>query len=129
LTTLELQYALTIEIGDSDLDKENLPQLKDIVSVCAGLVTIDKESGIIRLVHYTTQEYFEQTQEQWFPDTQTTTTTICVTYLAFSEFESGICYNDEEFEQRLQLNPLYDYAAHYWGHILERLQLYVKKMF
>lgn len=56
LTTLELQHALAVEIGQSSLDEDNLPEIDDVVSVCAGLVTIDEGSGIIRLVHYTTQE-------------------------------------------------------------------------
>ena len=60
LTTSELQHALATQVGDSKLDKDNLSDVEDIVSVCAGLVTIDDESGIIRLVHYTTQEYFEE---------------------------------------------------------------------
>ncbi|KAL5331136.1 hypothetical protein ACEPPN_000665 [Leptodophora sp. 'Broadleaf-Isolate-01'] len=116
LTTSELEQALAVEISESQLDIENLCRAEDIVSVCAGLVTIDNESGIIRLVHYTTQEYFERTQKRWFPNAETEITIICVTYLSFSEFESGICQNDEEFEKRLQLNKLYDYATHNWGH-------------
>ncbi|KAH7231610.1 nucleoside phosphorylase domain-containing protein [Fusarium redolens] len=56
LTTSELQHALAVEAGKSELDEDNIPQIEDLVSVCAGLVTVDKESGIIRLVHYTTQE-------------------------------------------------------------------------
>ena len=116
LTITELQHALGVEVGESKLDEENLSQVEDIVSVCAGLVTIDEESGIIRLVHYTTQEYFERMQSQWFPNAQTNITIICVSYLSFDRFESGICQNDEEFEQRLQLNKFYDYAAHNWGH-------------
>lgn len=116
LTTLELQHALAIEVGDSELDEENLPHIEDMVSVCAGLVTIDKESEIIRLVHYTTQEYFERTQRQWFPNTQADITTVCVTYLSLDDFESGICQNDDEFEKRLQSKNLYNYAAHNWGH-------------
>jgi len=116
LTILELQHALAIEISDSELDEENLPQVEDMVSVCAGLVTIDEESGIIRLVHYTTQEYFERTQKCWFPNAETEITKICVTYLSFNEFKGGICQNDEEFEKRLQINKLYDYATHNWGH-------------
>jgi ankyrin repeat protein len=116
LTILELQHALAIEIGDSKLDEENLPQIEDMVSVCAGLVTIDEESSIIRLVHYTTQEYFERTQSQWFPKVESEITATCVTYLSFSEFENGICQNDNQFEQRLQSNKLYDYAAHNWGY-------------
>jgi hypothetical protein len=116
LTALELQHALAIKVTDMQLDRNNIRDIEDMVSVCAGLVTIDEESGIIRLVHYTTQEYFERTQSQWFPDAQTNITTICVSYLSFDEFESGICQNDEEFKQRLQSNTLYDYAAHNWGH-------------
>jgi hypothetical protein len=116
LTILELQHALAIEISDSKLDEENLPQVEDMVSVCAGLVTIDEESRIIRLVHYTTQEYFERTQKAWFPNAETDITATCVTYLSFDEFKSGICQEDSEFEQRLQSNKLYDYAAHNWGH-------------
>jgi hypothetical protein len=61
LTTSELQHALAVEAGESALNQENLPQIEDMVSVCAGLVTVDKKSGIIRLVHYTTQDYFERT--------------------------------------------------------------------
>ena len=116
LTTSELEQALAVEIGESQLDIENLCRVEDIVSICAGLVTIDEESKIIRLVHYTTQEYFERTQKRWFPNAETEITIICVTYLSFNEFESGICQNDEEFEKRLQLNKLYDYATHNWGH-------------
>src|SRR5258706_11573932 len=116
LTTSELGHVLAVELRESQFDEENLSLIEDMVSVCAGLVTVDKETDIIRLVHYTTQEYFEQTQKSWFPDAEIDIATICVTYLSFSDFESGICQNDKEFEERLQSNPLYDYASHNWGH-------------
>jgi hypothetical protein len=116
LTTLELQHALAVEINESQLDKDNIPQVEDIVSVCAGLVTVDEESSIIRLVHYTTQEYFDRTRGKWFPTADTNIATICVTYLSFDEFESGICQNDEHFEERLRSNQLYNYASHNWGY-------------
>jgi hypothetical protein len=63
LITSELQHALAVNINDAEIDRENLRDIEDIVSVCAGLVTVDKESNVIRLVHYTTQEYFERTQK------------------------------------------------------------------
>jgi hypothetical protein len=87
-----------------------------MVKACAPLATIDKESNIIRLVHYTTQEYFEQTQKRWFPDAETGITNTCVTYLLFDTFNTGVCATDKEFEERLQENALYDYAARNWGH-------------
>ncbi len=60
LTTLELQRALAVEIDDCRLDEDNIEKIERMVSVCVGLVTVDEEGSIIRLVHYTTQEYFEQ---------------------------------------------------------------------
>jgi ankyrin repeat protein len=116
LTTSELEHALTVEIKEPQLDIENLYQVEDIVSVCAGLVTIDKESGIIRLVHYTTQEYFDRTWKTWFPNAEANIAAICATYLSFNEFKTGICQNDDEFEQRLQSHKLYHYASRNWGY-------------
>ena len=115
LSITELQHALSVEVGEAEMDPDNIPLVEDIVSVCAGLVTVDEESSIIRLVHYTTQEYFVRTWKQWFPEAQVDITDICATYLSFSAFESGPCRTDAEFEDRLRLHQLYDYAAHYWG--------------
>jgi hypothetical protein len=36
-----------------------------MISECAGIVTFDRESNIIRLVHYTTEEYFEPRVVAW----------------------------------------------------------------
>jgi hypothetical protein len=124
LATSELQHALAVEVGEPKLDEENLPQIEDVVSVCAGLITVDEESGIIRLVHYTTQEYFKRTRGRWFPNAETDITKVCLTYLSFHAFENGFCQTDAEFEERLRLNKLYDYVTHNWGnHAREALTL------
>ncbi|KAI1356915.1 hypothetical protein F5Y01DRAFT_301082 [Xylaria sp. FL0043] len=112
----ELQHALAVEPGEPELDRENIPEVEDTVSVCAGLVTIDEESGIVRLVHYTTQDYFARTQSKWFPDAQLTIVRACTTYLAYREFASVCAVQDKEFERRLSSYPLYKYAALNWGH-------------
>ena len=91
LATSELQHALAVEVGEPEVDEENLPQIEDMVSVCAGLVTVDEESGIIRLVHYTIQEYFKQIQERWFLNAETDIMKVCITYLLFHAFKSGFC--------------------------------------
>jgi hypothetical protein len=87
-----------------------VPQIEDMVSVYAGLVTVDEESNIIRLVRYNTQKYFERTQRKWFPNAEIDITAICVTYLSFRIFESGFCQTDAEFEKRLRLNQLCSYG-------------------
>jgi ankyrin repeat protein len=116
LSTTELQHALAVRFRTESLDTDYIPSVHVLRSVCAGLVTVDEKSGIVRLAHYTTQEYLERTQIQWFPNAETEITTTCVTYLSFSVFETGFCQSDAEFEKRLRSNPLYDYAAHNWGH-------------
>jgi hypothetical protein len=67
LTVVEIRHALAVEAGDADIDEEALPDKDTLISVCAGLVTVDQESNIIRLVHYTTQEYFERIRMNRFP--------------------------------------------------------------
>jgi hypothetical protein len=96
LTVLELQHALAIEVGKPKPDEENLPDIEDIVSTCAGLVVVDEGSNIIRLVHYTTPEYFERTWNSWFSNAQSDITVACVTYLSYHDFGTGFCLTDKE---------------------------------
>jgi hypothetical protein len=115
LTLNEVQHALAIEPGDTDVDEEALPEEDLLVSVCAGLVTLDRESNIIRLVHHTTQEYFERICMGQFPDAQISITITCLTYVSF-DILAGHCNSDEELKNRLQKYPLLRYAALHWGY-------------
>jgi ankyrin repeat protein len=121
LTTGELCHALAVE-GDKELDQDNIPDVEDVVSVCAGLVTIDKESNIIRLVHYTTQEYFERIREDWNPSAQQEIASTCLNYLCLDTFRSGSCLSDKDFESRVEQYVFLDYAALYWGRHVLRVQ-------
>jgi ankyrin repeat protein len=114
LRELELLHALATK--EIKIDHGDFVQTNDIISACAGLVTIDEESNIVRLVHYTTQQYFNRTQQRWFSDAEAKITRTCVTYLSFDAFESGCCERHYELKKRLESNPLYDYASHHWGH-------------
>lgn len=114
LSTLELRHALAVEPGETLLDEDNLPDIDDIVSVCAGLVITDEESGIIRLVHYTTQDYFERTRQGWFQNARDDIAQACNTYLSFEVFKAGSC-NERDYEDRLTQNPFFDYAAMHWA--------------
>jgi hypothetical protein len=87
-----------------------------MVSLCGGLVTIDEQSDIVRLVHYTTQAYFKRAWTHWFPNAHSEIATISVTYLSFDSFNAGSCSTDEEFETRLSQYPLYSYAGQNWGY-------------
>ncbi|KAL5089613.1 hypothetical protein Trisim1_005306 [Trichoderma cf. simile WF8] len=115
LTTSELRHALITKQGMTTIDDEDLSNLEHMGRVCVGLVTVDEKSGIIQLVHYTTQKYFENSQSRWFPEAEHVLLGTCITYLSFKDFEQGFCPTDREFEERVAKFPFYNYAASHWG--------------
>jgi FOG: Ankyrin repeat len=75
----------------------------------------NKESEIIQLIHYTLQEYFQDTLTRWFPTAHLDIANTCVSYLSFKDFSGGPVRTSEEARERLE-KPLFTYAADYWGH-------------
>ncbi|EPS35974.1 hypothetical protein H072_10610 [Dactylellina haptotyla CBS 200.50] len=125
LDTIELQHALAIEPGTNALDKQNIPREDLVISVCGGLVAIDETSKIIRLVHYTTQEFFDRTRDTWFPGAQDDIVERCITYLLYDDFRQPPDGPSEwpnsswyrwGVHIKMESNPLYYYIANYWGH-------------
>ncbi|OGM41499.1 hypothetical protein ABOM_008920 [Aspergillus bombycis] len=102
LTVLQLQHALAVEIGETNLDQDNFPEVEDMISTCAGLVTADARGGIVRLVHHTAQTYFEQTWMDWFPDAHSKIAATCITYLSFDIYKT-------EFQQTLSMEQLFGF--------------------
>ncbi|KAF3207592.1 hypothetical protein TWF191_000981 [Orbilia oligospora] len=122
LSPSELQHALAIEMETSELDESNLPDISDIISVCSGLVTIDEDSNVVRLIHYTTQEYFERTGSRWFSDAHNYIADRCLTYLSYDVFKIGPL-DYEDFKEMLSLNILYEYAVLNWGYHARRASM------
>lgn len=119
ITTSELQHALAVEVGESQFDEENMSEIEDMGSVCAGLVTVDTKSNTIRPAHYTSQDYLEQTRDRWLPDARTKIAAVCLTYLSLEAFRDGPCRTSADLDGRLRSYPFYAHAAHAarnWGH-------------
>jgi len=115
LTVAEMRHAISVQPDQTSMDEDDLIDEEILVSVCAGLVVIDQESEVIRLIHYTTQDYFDRNRQTQFPDGQTNITKSCLTYLSFEVFQSGYCIDDKQMDARLRKNPLFQYAAQNWG--------------
>ena len=108
LTITELCHALAVETRETELNQENIPLIEDLVSMCAGLVVVDKNNRKVRLVHHTIQEYLERTQEKWIPGAQTYTASICLVFLSFIR-------KNHESQQVFRINPFLDYAPQFGG--------------
>jgi ankyrin repeat protein len=123
LTTTELQHALATQPGDKEFDCDKLYDVEDITSVCAGLVTVDEETSIIRLVHYTTQEYLEEVRLSWNPGAQEEIAVVCLSYLSFDTFRNeGGCAAIDALDRRLAKYAFLNYAALYWSEHVRPVQ-------
>ena len=133
LTLVELQYALAVEEGATALDTENIARADDIISVCKGPVSLDEGGDIIRLVHYTTQVYFDATLPRWAPGGHKAIAMACLTYMSFDlDYETpedGFAkrfretVNEREHRYMCSVNPFLDYAANYWASHYERSEV------
>lgn len=111
VTIREIQHALAIRDDDTAIPNEALTAPKYLISICGGLVAIDQESDIIRLVHYTAQEYFKVKNFDYFPNAEANVTSICLRYLLLEEFGKGYCTDPQQMKARVFRYPLLDYAA------------------
>jgi hypothetical protein len=116
LSLLELQHALATEPRTESFDEDNVMDQELITSTCAGLVFVDEESNIVRLVHYSTQEYFARHCHELFPTAEREISEVCLTYLMFQS-EPG------------SEGPFHSYALEYLGaHIRGDLELTLQDM-
>lgn len=106
---------MAVEPETSELDPSNISHMDDIVSSCCGLITIDAESNIVRLIHYTSKEYFERTGRNWFQRPHAKIAITCTIYFSFGIFDSGLTKSENELRERLKANRLLYYAAQNWG--------------
>ncbi|KAK7038307.1 hypothetical protein R3P38DRAFT_2905549, partial [Favolaschia claudopus] len=103
----ELVEALAIEPGTTELDSDNILDPDIITSVCAGLVVINEEDNLVRLIHYTAQDYLDGIQDEEFPDAQIEIASTCFTYLSFHKFGQG---DDVDLQTTFDENALLEYA-------------------
>ncbi|KAB8300991.1 hypothetical protein EYC80_002915 [Monilinia laxa] len=90
LTVCELQHAMAItelDPGQNELDEDDFYDQDLLLTVCAGLVVIEPDSGVIRLCHFTLQEYLERHRAKSFPNAQVLITRACIRYLSLDSFK------------------------------------------
>ncbi|KAJ7576518.1 ankyrin repeat-containing domain protein [Mycena floridula] len=128
LTVEELQCALSISPGMTEMNPDAITDIEILTSVCAGLVILEKvrhgwtETHCPRFVHYTTQEYFtDEIGHKYFRLKETEVyfelsgkplssdlfahfhiVATCVTQLAFEDLKTD--------------SPLLRYSARFWGY-------------
>ncbi|KAF7368010.1 Ankyrin [Mycena sanguinolenta] len=106
----ELREALAIEPEAKSVDPDNLLDVDIILSVCAGLIIVDEAMSVVRLIHYTAQEYMNTVQPRRFPRATTEIASTIFTYLAFPDFSNLLESVVNKQEEPVQEHSTLDHA-------------------
>jgi len=106
----ELCHALSVEIGATEFDPENVPSIGTLLHCCQGLITVDKEASTVRLIHHTLQEYL-CAHPSFFNKPHSILAETCLTYLNSQQVKDLPPYPLPDH----QSVPFLSYSSRYWG--------------
>jgi len=106
----ELCHALGVEAGSADLNIWNIPEIETLLACLLGLVTVEKSSFTVRLVHYTLQEYLSHNSNLFF-EPHSMFAELCLTYLNFRQ----VMDFSPALDSVPPTAPFVDYASCHWG--------------
>ena len=86
LSMRELQHALAIASGDEEFVEDGISPSSIILASCAGLITLEPESGVVRLLHFSVREYLEGARKWRHAESELEIVEKCITYLSFPTF-------------------------------------------
>lgn len=143
LQVRELQQALAVRPTDKEFVHGGETSIDALLSYCMGLVIVDKQTSehpsrtgsgemtyasvdIVRYVHYTAQEFFNDLRCRTFPEGHRLVAQTCLNALLLSNFNIECCsqatgrgeIGAEDFESLFRLVnafPIIRYASQHWG--------------
>ena len=106
----ELCHALGVEKGSVELITRNIPAIETLLACSQGLVTVEKSSSTVRLVHYTLQEYLSN-NPNLFIEPHSLIAEVCLTYLNFQH----VMDLAPTLDSVPPTAPFVEYASCHWG--------------
>ncbi|RMJ18071.1 hypothetical protein CDV36_002268 [Fusarium kuroshium] len=99
--------------GASTMTRGDVVPKETLLSVCRGLITMDKDTKLIRLAHYTARDYFsnQNVLADLFPHAQSQLTRSCIASLMSTDA-------DHPFDQ---------YSRRHWGHHAQTVEMEFQK--
>ncbi|KAJ5372867.1 hypothetical protein N7517_004873 [Penicillium concentricum] len=116
LRSLELLHALAAALEEDSFDEDNLYRIEDIISMCVGIITIDEQSDIVQLQHYTRYEFLKNHWTEFFPEPHSQLTTMCISYMRHETLQVGNTASHSQLKDYLERFPFFEYSAKNWGY-------------
>jgi len=105
----ELCHALGVEIGSQYLDPGSIPSIETLLWCSIGLITLEKASNTVRLVHFTLRGHLSNTPTL-FERPRSTIAEICLTYLN----SKSVRELPSSSVSAIRTFPLLNYASCHW---------------
>jgi hypothetical protein len=116
--------AIAIEQDLSFLDEEaRLSSPRDVIDLCGNLLSVSNKTQEVTMVHLSVKEFLlsptircgRASSFALSPEAANTELALnCLTYLSFTEFQSGPCDTSDRFKSRVFRYPFLDHAARAW---------------
>jgi len=113
LTVNELQHATATIPGMAQLVELTDPSF--FTECCFGLVTIDSATSIVRLVHFSINEYLQDHAKILFPSAHGELAITCITYLSLNDFYGVKLSTKGDHDKLSSKFHFLNYAVSYWG--------------
>jgi len=127
----EICHALAVEVGSADINIDNVPSIRTVLSCCQGLAVVDERSSTIRLIHFTLGEYLSG-HADLFHRPHSKIAETCLTYLNFRAIKDLSASSSRDLGGRPSLGsstyrrtdmeiellgrpPFLGYSSLYWG--------------
>jgi len=110
LSVDEICHALAVEIGSADINLNNIPSIRTVLSCCQGLVAVEEGSSTIRLIHFTLKEYLSGLADL-FDRPHSKMAESCLTYLNFQAIKDLSASPSRHHRD----TPFLTYSSLYWG--------------
>ncbi|KAH6904787.1 hypothetical protein BKA70DRAFT_519053 [Coprinopsis sp. MPI-PUGE-AT-0042] len=112
LTIEELRAAVATCPGTHKSTPDRLPQESVLIGVCQGLLTVEEETRVVRLVHYTAKATMERLTT---PQPHALLAAVCLAQLTDTGFQHTTLKSRKDLVQALQAEPFLSYAYHSWS--------------
>ncbi|KAH6905323.1 ankyrin repeat-containing domain protein [Coprinopsis sp. MPI-PUGE-AT-0042] len=115
MTIEELQRALATSPDTHTFEPGRMVPEAALFGLCRGLVTLEEESRLVRLVHYTARAPLEKLILDSFPNRHSLLAAVCMTRLTDCGFQNTNLDSEEALQRALNNDPLLNYAHSAWA--------------
>ncbi|KAH6870872.1 hypothetical protein BKA70DRAFT_1069663, partial [Coprinopsis sp. MPI-PUGE-AT-0042] len=114
MTIQELERAIATSPETYKFEPNRLAPGKTLMALCCGLLTLEEESRLVRLVHYTARDSLQGLLQDSFPPPHSHLAAVCMTHLMQCGFQNTTISSYGEFIAARRADPLLAYASDAW---------------